>query len=189
MEPRERDWIIRAQSGDLPAFGELVNRHDAYIMRLIRSLAPREDAEDLWQETFIKAYAGLAGFREESSFRTWLTRIAVRQCFSLRRKGRWKRRVSFHTDPPGEAESAPELSSPDPLPDQQALRQEMWDHLQRALEALPGGQRAAFVLKYVQGCSIHEVAVILGKAEGTIKSDLFRAMHHIRRRMQRIYAP
>ena len=188
MDPREKEWLRRARTGDLPAFGELVNRHDDYIMRLIRSLAPREEAEDLWQETFIKAFAGLAAFREESSFRTWLTRIAIRQCLDHRRQGRWRRLVPLPSTAFGEAESAPEPPSPDALPDQQALRQEMWHHLHRALAALPDGQRSAFVLKYVQGCTIHEVAEILGKAEGTIKSDLFRAMQRIRQRMQRIYA-
>lgn len=189
MDPLESEWIIRARSGDLPAFGELVNRHDGYVMRLIRSMAPQEEAEDLWQETFIKAFAGLTAFREESSFRTWLTRIAIRQCLDHRRQERWKRLVPLRAAPSGEAESLLELPSPDPLPDQRAVRQEMWHHLQRALDNLPGGQRAAFVLKYVQGCTIHEVAEILGKAEGTIKSDLFRAMQRIRAQMQQLYAP
>ncbi|HNW58424.1 MAG TPA: RNA polymerase sigma factor [bacterium] len=187
MEPRERESIIRARQGDLAAFAELVRLHDGYIMRMIRSMSPAEDAEDLWQETFIRAFTGLASFRAESGFRTWLTRIAIRQCLSHRRKGRWQRWIALPAASADAADAPREPASVDPLPDEQVLHHEMQAHLQRALAALPGSQRAAFVLKYVQGCSIREIAAILGKAEGTIKSDLFRAMQKVKARMQQIY--
>jgi RNA polymerase sigma-70 factor, ECF subfamily len=188
VEPVERDWIARAQHGDLPAFEQLVIRHDGYLMRIIQNMVHPAAAEDIYQETFIKAFTSLASFREESEFRTWLTRIAINQCLNYRRGQRWKRWITLQADMDEEELAMAEMKHPEMAPDQQAVRQEMWDHLSTALDALPDTQRAAFILKYVQGCTIREVAAIMGKAEGTIKSDLFRAMQKIKLQMQQIYA-
>ena len=187
MEPLEREWIRRAQQGDLKAFEELVIRHDGYIMRVIQNMVPAEDAEDLYQETFIKAFNGLNSFRKESEFRTWLTRIAINQCLNHRRAQRWKRWVPLQPGVLDEEDPKYELSSGEIPPDQRAIEKEMWDHLRVVMQELPGSQRAAFVLKYMQDCTIREAARILGKAEGTVKSDLFRAMQKIKLRMQQIY--
>jgi RNA polymerase sigma-70 factor (ECF subfamily) len=187
MEPLEREWINRARQGDLSAFGELVARHDGYITRVIRNMVPPAEVEDIYQETFVKAFTGLAAFRAESGFRTWLTRIAINQCLNLRRRHSWKGRFSL----PAELETdrlLHEISSSDSPPDQQAVQREMLGHLQVAMNELPDSQRVVFIFKYVQGCSIKEIAAILGKAEGTVKSDLFRAMQKVRRHMHQFYA-
>ena len=182
MDPQEQEWIARAQQGDLPAFEQLVLRHDHYVLRLIERMVAHAAVDDLYQETFIRAFTSLASFRGESSFRTWLTRIAIRECLNHRRRQRRWRWL-----PLPEQATLAGLVSREAAPDGQALRQELWDHLAAALETLPDSQRTAFVLKYMQGCKISEIALLLGKAEGTIKSDLFRAMQRIKPQMRHIY--
>ena len=91
MDPQEQEWITRAQQGDLPAFEQLVLRHELYVLRFIEQMVEYAAVDDLYQETFIRAFTSLASFRGESSFRTWLTRIAIHECQNHRRRQRrWR---------------------------------------------------------------------------------------------------
>jgi RNA polymerase sigma-70 factor (ECF subfamily) len=129
-------------------------------------------AEDVAQEAFVKAWRGLARFRDEAALSTWFYRILVRQAYSHLRWQRVRRR--FAADAP---EDAPD---PSPAPSRDP-------HLQRriaeALAALPRTQRDAFLLVHLEGFSVGEAAEIMGRAPGTLKSHLHRARTALRRRL------
>ncbi len=189
MDPQERNWILRAQQGDLLAFEQLVIQHESFVMKVIASMVwSREDVEDVYQETFIRAFSHLKAFRFESAFRTWLIRIAVHQCLNKRRQRRWRNRFTLRLAEPDQAEMGYMPPSSDPTPEQLTLNAEVWQHLQRTLAKLPEKQRTAFILKYMDGCSLKEIAEILGSTVGTIKTDIFRAMQKVRQSMHQQFS-
>ena len=129
-------------------------------------------AEDVTQDAFLKAYRGLAHFRDEAALSTWFYRILVRQAYSYLR---WRRvRQRFGGETPEEPPDTAAAPAPDP-----ALRRRIAD----ALAALPRTQRDAFLLVHLEGFTISEAARIMGRAEGTLKSNLHRARMALRRRL------
>ncbi len=166
-----------AQAGDADAVDALVRRHQARIFNFALALtANRADAEDLAQETFVRAFRGLRRFRGESSFRNWLYRIAAnavrtRRGEQARRAAVWETRV--------EADALPErhLASPDSSVEQTVMYRQALD---RALASLPGQMRAALVLRDVEGLEYREIAVALGIPLGTVMSRIFRARRLLR---------
>lgn len=126
-------------------------------------------AEDVVQEALVRAYRGLARFRDEASLETWFYRILVRQAHNYRR---WRRLRTLWT-------AALEAEPADPAardPGDPALRR----RIRLALDALSRGQREAFVLVHLEGWSVRESAALLGKSEGTVKSHLHRALRSLR---------
>jgi RNA polymerase sigma-70 factor (ECF subfamily) len=129
-------------------------------------------AEDVTQDAFVKAYRGLAQFRDESALSTWFYRILVRQAYSFLR---WRRvRERFGGTAPEEAPDPVESPSPDP-----ALQR----RIAEALASLPRTQRDAFLLVHLEGFTVNEAAGIMGRAAGTVKSNLHRARLALRRRL------
>ncbi len=178
MDAKEFELIVCAREGDTQAFDALVRRYDAEILGLIiRMIGDGPDAEDVCQETFIRAYSRLHRFRLESSFRTWVTRIAINQCLNNRRRRSFKilfDRLSGSNMP----DDAIPPSSVD-RPDQQSLDNELQHHLETALSTLSDRQRIVFVLKQDQGYKIREIADLLHCAEGTVKNTLYRAIQKL----------
>lgn len=129
-------------------------------------------ADDVTQEAFLKAYRGLANFRDESALDTWFYRILVRQAQHYRR---WRALRDLWSRLPSEADSD-EAASPQPQSDPGLKRR-----IAAALDRLSRSQRQAFVLVHLEGFSVKEAASIMGKAEGTVKSHLHRALHALRR--------
>jgi RNA polymerase sigma-70 factor (ECF subfamily) len=168
----DEDELVRAaQTGDRDAFGLLVKRHQRAIYRLChRFVKDPQDASDLAQEAFLKAYRGIGRFRGDSGFSTWLYRITVNTCLNFRASRR----------PAGEALS-------DSLPAGRVELNERIDagRLQRrvraAVEMLPEKQRATLILKTYQELTHQEVAAILGSTVGTVKANLFHALRNLRR--------
>ncbi len=160
---------------DLEAsFEDFVASHRERARRLAWRLVGGDDAaaEDVTQEALAKAFRGLQSFRGEASLSTWFYRILVRQAHSYRR---WRAvRETWHGLWEGDA--------PDPAPQAHgdpALRR----RIARALETLTTPQRDAFVLVHLEGWTVRETAEILGKAEGTVKSHLHRALRSLRRQL------
>ncbi len=165
-----------AIAGSREAFDELVRRYRGQIYTLIRTLTGDErDADDLTQETFVRAYNAIGRFRRESAFRTWLTRIAVNAVRTYRADERRRPQgVEFSGDAERSVASAPAASSDveTTLSRRQAIV--------RALAMLPDDWRVALTLKDVQGFEYHEIAAVLNVPIGTIESRVFRARRRLR---------
>jgi RNA polymerase sigma-70 factor (ECF subfamily) len=177
--------VAEARAGAGAAFALLMQRHNRRAFRVAWSLLRnRVEAEDVVQEAYLKAFAGLSGFSGESSFATWLTRIVVNE--ALMRRRQWDRRVEnaapatlLPLEPPPGSVAAGE--SPEAARGREELRQ----RLERAIAALPDDQRAVFVLRAVEGLSAEETAALLGINPLTVKTRLFRARRRLREALQR----
>jgi len=169
------DLVARACDGDEDAFGDLYRAHAGRIFALcLRLEADAARAEELTQDVFVHAWERLRTFRGESAFGTWLHRLAVNVVLTSRRST-WRRtrRVITAEDPAIFEQAA---DSPGP-----GLRLD----LDQAIAALPAGARAIFVLHDVEGYQHGEIAALMGVAEGTSKTQLFRARRLLRKALER----
>jgi RNA polymerase sigma-70 factor (ECF subfamily) len=172
-------------AGETDAFGVLVRRYqDRLYPTLLRLSGCAEDAHDLLQDAFLRAYQKLGSFHGESSFFTWVYRIAVNLALSDRRRKRAFRRrqesardESF--DPPD-----PSADSDPALPMERAERDQQ---VQRALDGLAVDHRAVIVLKDLDGLRYEEIAALLGVPVGTVRSRLHRARSELRERLRGIF--
>jgi RNA polymerase sigma-70 factor (ECF subfamily) len=181
--------IERAKNRDPVAAEELVRRYQekAYAIAYRTCSGDAEEAKDLTQEAFLRAFRGLHQFKGQSSFYTWLYRIVVNTCLDGVR--RQKRRRWFF--PPWRSEEeekgARDVLEESPDPDTQGNpaaslnRKELKAQVQKALEGLSSSQRMVFEWKIFDEMSIPEIAKLANIAEGTVKSHLFRATHHVRK--------
>ncbi len=171
-DERERDEVRRSQRGDADAFALLVQRHQAGIYNLLlRMTRNTEDATDLAQETFLRAWRGLPGFRAEAKFRTWLYRIAYNVCLS--------RRILPPTVADADATDAlplPERDEPPFVVERQEERQ----RVAVAVEHLAPQYRLVLHLYYWREFSYDEIAGVLNLPIGTVKTHLFRAKAALR---------
>jgi RNA polymerase sigma-70 factor (ECF subfamily) len=181
---RDDEHLIRAaQRGDLDAFNLLVLRYERAVFNVcLRLLRDGASAEDVTQETFIKAWQGIGSFRGET-IRPWLFRIATNRCYDLLRV-RGRRPAASLDAEPFTVEPVWSTAGPgDESPEAHALRHELSIHIERALAALPEDQRTVVLLADVQGCDYQEVAAATGAALGTVKSRLSRARARLRQLM------
>lgn len=170
----EKAWISRSQSGDQAAFESLIRAHQRMIHSLTyRMTGSLADAEDLAQETFMRAYHQLDGFRSESKFSTWLCRIAVNACINWHR--REHRRGELQRQWAGENLQAESLR-PSNSENDAASRA-----VQNALNRLPPKLRAAIVLTVYDELNHAEAAKVLGCAEATVSWRVFAARRKLRR--------
>jgi RNA polymerase sigma-70 factor (ECF subfamily) len=169
----EREAIEACRRGEREAFDRLVLRYQRDVYRLCyRYVNSHEDANDLAQEAFLKAWRAIGRFRGDSSFSTWLYRIAVNACLNFRAR---KRPLT---------QELPETLA-DPVPGA-AARVEKDDEARRvraAVSRLPERQRATLILKLYHELTHEEVAEILGSSVGTVKANLFHALGNLRRLM------
>jgi RNA polymerase sigma-70 factor, ECF subfamily len=172
LDRDDAELVTRARRGDHAAFHQLVERHAQAMFALAWSLVGnRMDAEDLVQEAFSGAFRGLSGFRGQSSVKTWLSRIVVRQAAGhLKRR---KRSIDLLRSRPA---AAPESGSPS----ERSVDARLDVHA--AIRALSPEHRGVMVLREIQGLSYDEIAEVLGVPRGTVESRLFRA----RRAMQEL---
>jgi RNA polymerase sigma-70 factor (ECF subfamily) len=167
-EAEERDWIARAQAGSEEAFRMLVdlNRDRAYRLAL-RIVRRQEDAEEVAQDAFVRAWNGLGGYRGDARFSTWLHRIVVRR--ALDRASVLKGRAARET----EVDEASSIAAPAHGPDAEARANAA--RLERLLVKLSPSQRAAVTLFYYEDRSVEDVANLLSMPENTVKTHLSRA--------------
>lgn len=172
----EQALIRRVQSGDTSAFEPLLTTYEKGVYNLcLRMVRNPADAEDLAQETFLKAYRGIAGYRGESKFSVWLYRIASNLCLDFLRQQ--KRRPTAPLTVEDEDGDLRETEVADGrLQPERLLEQKLTgDSLRRGLDALPPEFRQVLLLRELQGLSYEEIGGILGLESGTVKSRIFRA--------------
>jgi len=176
-DPTDLDLVHRSQAGDSAAYEELVRRYHGRIYGLIYSMtSSREDAEDLAQEVFIKAWKALGHFREQSGFYTWIYRIALNCTINFRKKRNRRQNVSFDEFDPDikTAESYREFSSKGSVLRKMSLG-EFQEKMNGALLKLSEKHRAVVVMHDVQGMPHAEIAKVMRCSEGTVRSRLFYA--------------
>ena len=178
--PGDEDLVQLARKGDRGAFEELIERHQQKAFRIAFDFTrDREEAKDLSQDAFLRAYTHLNNFDGRSSFYTWFYRILVNICLDYRR--RKKRNSAEELNETVENQVDPSHPSAHPVsPDQRVFAEQFSEKISEALEALPAKQRTAFILKNHQGLSIREIAEIMQTAEGTVKVHLHRAVTSLR---------
>ena len=184
-EPSDVQLVAACRKGDASAFDALMRRHKDRIYNLAyRYLGNREDALDLAQEVFVKAYRNLDGFRGDAQVYTWLHAIALNLARNRTRDGARKgRNKSVSLDALTEA-GAYDGASPGPSPSAEAMGHELEDVLQECLNELPDHYRLAFVLRTVEGMSYDEIAQALSCPKGTVKSRLNQARLLLRSRLE-----
>jgi len=185
----EMALVHAAKAGDLEAFSQLVNRYDRNIFRIAQHITHNEeDAQDVVQDAFLKAYQNLERFQENSKFYTWLVRIAVNEALMKLRKRRNDRTVSLDEDVETEEGSMPrEVADWSPNPEQLYGQSELGDILKKTIQGLPPGFRTVFVLRDVEGLSTEETAEMLGLSVPAVKSRLLRARLQLRERLARYF--
>jgi RNA polymerase sigma-70 factor (ECF subfamily) len=183
----EKLLIEQAQSGDREAFEQLVRRHDRDILRLaFHMLGNREEAREVFQETFLKAFRSLGRFRFESSFYTWIYRIATNVSLDhLRKRQTLKEEISMESD----SEAHPDRPAlKDTLaattyysnPERRLYGKEVGEKIQDALKTLSEKERLVFELRHYQGLRLKMIGEIMGSTEETAKNYLFRATQKLR---------
>jgi RNA polymerase sigma-70 factor (ECF subfamily) len=187
MDLSDGTYVTRARSGDSDAFRTLVERHSRSVFRLAyRMTGNEQDAEDVVQESMLRAYKQLAKFDERASFGTWLYRIASNCSLDLVR-ARKRRAQNQAVAPEGELEMEnPVLAVPtlDPNPERMALSGEVREKLTAAMGELSATERSAFVLRHFEGMCIEDVSRVLGCQPGAAKHSVFRAVQKLRRALE-----
>jgi len=180
------DLVQASRNGDVAAFEELVKRYDRTLLRIAHSVTHnREDSQDAVQETFLKAYQHLGDFRGDSKFSTWLIRITVNQSLMKLRKQRTIREVSLDQDLQSDGSALPiEVTDHAPGPEQIYRVSELRSLLTNALEGLRPILRAVFVLRDMEGMSIHQTAEVLNVSQTAVKARLWRARFQLRERLK-----
>jgi RNA polymerase sigma-70 factor, ECF subfamily len=174
----EHELIARARAGNKDAFAELVVLHSDRVYGALRRFGlDADEADEVAQEVFVRAWRGLARFQERSQFSTWLYRIAFNEA-----QRRLSRRSPARAEPEPDRED-PIVSvqeSPELGPEAQTLDAEFERTLERALGELPADWRAAVVLRDVEGLSTHDAAEVIGVREAAFKSRLHRGRMQLR---------
>jgi len=178
-ESSERALIRRARAGDHDAFAELVMSHADRVYGALRRFGlDLDEADEVAQEVFVRAWRGLSRFEERSQFSTWLYRIAFNEA-----QRRLSRRPTARAAPDPDREDDPILAlpeSPELGPDAQTLEREFEVALEEALDQLPADWRTAVVLRDIEGLSTHDAAEIVGVREAAFKSRLHRGRMQLR---------
>lgn len=163
--------IAACQRGEREAFDRLVERYQRDVYRLCyRYVNNHEDANDLAQDAFLKAYKAIGRFRGESAFSTWLYRIAVNTCLNFRAARK-----------PPAAELTDTVADPSPGAPDRIADEEWGRRVREAVSRLPEKQRATLILKIYQDMTHEEVAAALGSTVGTVKANLFHALANLRK--------
>ncbi|MDZ7374203.1 MAG: sigma-70 family RNA polymerase sigma factor [candidate division KSB1 bacterium] len=187
---KERERIRDAIAGDPKAFEWVIERYRSGLYHLVlRMVRNAQDAEDIVQETFIKAYNALPSFSEEYAFSTWLYKIAINHCIDYLRK---RKLPTLSLDRPIEAKNGDvkrELPDRGLTPESTLLRREQHRLIREAIEKLPEHYRVVIVLRHQEEKSYEEIARILGVPLGTVKARIFRARELLKKMLKPVLFP
>jgi RNA polymerase sigma-70 factor (ECF subfamily) len=190
-EPVSEELMLvnAARGGDVGAFEQLVKKYDRNVFRIANHITQnREDAEDVVQDAFLKAFQNLGQFQGQSKFYTWLVRIAVNEALMRLRRRRPERIVSLDEDiNTGEDTIPREVADWSPNPEQLYNQSELREILQKTIQGLPPSFRTVFVLRDVEGLSTEETADALNLSIPAVKSRLLRARLQLRERLTKYF--
>lgn len=185
----DTELVERCKRGDRGAYDELMRRHQDRVFNVIyRCVGDREDAGDIAQEVFIRAFRAMHGFHGEAAVSTWLHRIAVNEVINHRRRAGAKRKIRTvqiergNPDPEGHASDDPPDTSTEPS--KIMAEKEREQLIQDAIDSLDDDHRTVVVLKDIEGYRYEEIAEIIGCPRGTVKSRLHRARLELREKLR-----
>jgi RNA polymerase sigma-70 factor, ECF subfamily len=185
--PAGERWLVaQAKSGHPSAFGELYESHRVRVYRTaLRILRDRQDAEDAVQKAFQRAFTSLCRFREDSTFSTWVTRIAINEALMMLRRRRATTAISEASN--GDAPSAPAFDPADerPTPEQAAVQSERRRAVIKAVSCLRKSLRSVVLLREFQGLTSAETARQLGLTVSAVKARTYHARRYLRRHLER----
>ena len=182
VDASDVELLERAQKGHAEAFSTLIRRYDRYLYRVARSILRNDDeSEDVVQQTYLQAYINIVNFRGQANLRTWLTRIALNEALSRRRRQRSTVELS-------QLDTARERIRSDILfsalinstPEHAAARRQIREILERAIDNLPPAFRTVLIMRDVEEASIDETATVLGIKPETVRTRLHRARRILR---------
>jgi RNA polymerase sigma-70 factor, ECF subfamily len=182
-EADEHDLIRRAQHGDRAAFEVLVRLYDREVLRLaIKVVGSPDEAQDLYQEAFLKVYRSIAHFRFDSRFSTWLYRVVMNVCLDHLRRQKNRSEVQAPESEEGQPEFFQTLADEKPGldPERSAQGTEIRQRIGAALSQLTPRERMVFELKHYQGMKLRAIGELCGTTEETAKNCLFRATQKLR---------
>jgi RNA polymerase sigma-70 factor, ECF subfamily len=190
VSPSDFELVALARQQDLPAYNELMRRHHGKIYGLVYNMTSnKEDAEDLVQDVFVKAYASLGRFRGTSSFYTWIYRIAINRTINFLKKRRRSMALSLDNVDEGiERDPAYMELSARESPRRDAVLSELQEKLNKALLTLSEKHRTVVVLHDIQGVPHDEIARMMRCSQGTVRSRLFYARQQLQAELSE-YAP
>ena len=181
--------ILKAQKGDSVAFEQLVMKYDRHVLNIAYGYRNnRDDADDIYQEVFLRVHKGLKNFQARSKFSTWLYRITVNVCIEFKRKENVRRHESLNRTADDEENTISYETTIDSglRTDKNILDNEMNNLIQTEVDKLPKQLKMAFTLKYYQGLKIKEISKMMNCTEGTIKSYLFTSSRKLRSKLKPI---
>lgn len=184
IDIEEKKVLKRAAAGDEAAFEQLVLQYQSSIYNLcLRITGNAEDAADMTQESFLKAWRSLESFHFESAFSTWLYRLASNTCLDFLRSVKRRKQVSLTVEDDDGQTQLLDVPDPAPTPEAALLSQEEHELLAAAMQRLDPEQRRILTLRVVNGLSYTEIAAVLDVKEGTVKSRLARARENLRKKL------
>ena len=179
----DRALVLMARNGDREAFGELVRRHQRRVWMVSRQYVGADEADAVAQDSLIKAYTSLGSFDGRAAFTTWLTRIAINTCLDLIRR---RKREGFRVvtpDDDGESEVIAQVADDEIDPEGRSMQRQAIRRLQECEAGLPERQREIFRLRFYLEMDLDEIAASLSVHVGTVKTQLHRAVHRLRREL------
>ena len=171
MSAGDRNLVARASRGDVEAFTKLVRAHSSLVYRVSLRMLGRDAAEDASQEVWVRVWRNMRGFRGESAFSTWLYRITMNTCLSMRQRESRRQDQEYSGD---EMPYLPEPSGGDADPETSVLSTERREEIEAALGHVRAEHRAALVLRHMEGLSYAEIAEVLEVPDGTAKGWVSR---------------
>ena len=187
MELTDSAIVTKARLGDADAFRVLVERHGRPLFRLaFRMTGNQQDAEDVVQESFLRAWRQLGRFDDRASFGTWLYRIATNCSLDVMRSRKRRAKQEAGPEAAGSEMEDPILSLPsgDPTPERVAMSGEVRERVAEAMNELSASERTAFVLRHFEGMRMEDISRVLGCQPGAAKHSVFRAVQKLRRALE-----
>ena len=183
MEQNDAELVRQTLCGDTAAYNSLVQKYQRQVYNLsYRMLGNAEDAGDLVQDTFIRAYGALSSFRQDASFLTWLYKIASNLCIDLMRSRKAKGALSLNVELEEGREPAADARTSNP--EDAAVRDAVKNVVQQAVHCLPEKYRVVVVMRHLQDMSVEDIARVLDLPTGTVKTHLFRGREMLRERLK-----
>lgn len=184
----DSEVISRVLGGETSFYELIVRRYDSYLYKIGRSYGfNHADTEDLMQETYVNAYVHLKGFENRSSFKTWLVKIMLNQCYHKKQKFSMRNEVS--SQPNIEEKSVPMFSNSNTNTGKSVVNSELKHVLEEAVRKIPEDYRMVFALRELNGMNVNETAEALHITESNVKVRLNRAKAMLRNEIQKTYSP